>query len=45
MARLSTTSTRMETPKTKRPGIHAKTKHSNSKNAKHYKKKYRGQGK
>jgi len=27
-----------------RPGVHAKTKHSNCKTSKHYKKKYRGQG-
>lgn len=33
------------TPPTKRPGIHAKTKNSNSKRSKHYKKTYRGQGK
>lgn len=31
--------------KTKRPGIHAKTKTSKSKNATNYKKQYRGQGK
>jgi hypothetical protein len=30
--------------KVSRPGIHAKTKHSNNKNSKNYKKKYRGQG-
>lgn len=36
---------KMETPKRRRPGVHAKTKTSRSKNAKHYKKKYRGQGK
>jgi hypothetical protein len=30
---------------TKRPGIHAKTKSSKSKNATNYKKTYRGQGK
>ena len=30
--------------KKKRPGVHAKTKTSRSKNAKHYKKVYRGQG-
>ena len=29
----------------KRPGVHAKSKTSNSKQAKNYKKKYRGQGK
>ena len=28
----------------KRPGIHAKTKCSNSKNSKNYQKQYRGQG-
>ena len=27
-----------------RPGVHAKTKHSNHKQSKHYKKTYRGQG-
>jgi len=31
--------------KKKRPGIHAKSRTSNSKGAKYYKKKYRGQGK
>ena len=31
--------------KTKRPGIHAKTKTSNSKRSKNYKKMYNGQGK
>ena len=31
--------------KSKRPGIHAETKTSRSKNAKHYKKSYVGQGK
>ena len=31
--------------KKKRPGVHSKTRTSISKNAKHYKKKYRGQGK
>ncbi len=31
--------------KTKRPGVHAKTKHSNMKNSVKYKKLYRGQGK
>lgn len=29
---------------TKRPGVHAKSKTSNSKRSKNYKKKYRGQG-
>ena len=31
--------------KTKRPGIHAKSKSSKLKSSKNYKKKYRGQGK
>ena len=31
--------------KRKRRGVHSKCKTSNSKNSKHYKKKYRGQGK
>lgn len=30
--------------KKKRPGVHAKTKSSKSKNSKLYKKRYRGQG-
>ena len=30
--------------KKKRPGVHSKTKHSNSKGSKNYVKKYRGQG-
>lgn len=32
-------------PKVKRPGVHAKTKTSNSKKSKYYTKKYKGQGK
>jgi len=33
------------TPKSiNRPGVHAKTKHSNQKTSRLYKKKYRGQG-
>lgn len=32
-------------PKKRRKGIHAKSKQSNSKHSKNYKKKYRGQGK
>ncbi len=31
-------------PKVKRPGVHAKTKTSRSKNSKSYRKPYRGQG-
>ena len=36
---------KLETSKKRRPGVHSKTKTSRSKNAKNYKKKYRGQGK
>ena len=43
MARVIT-STRDKVSKKKRP-VHSKCKHSNNKNSKHYKKKYRGQGK
>jgi hypothetical protein len=32
-------------PKVSRPGVHAKTKTSRSKNATNYKKPYKGQGK
>jgi hypothetical protein len=35
----------LEKPKKKRPGVHAKTKHSRSKSSKNYVKPYRGQGK
>jgi hypothetical protein len=31
-------------PKISRPGVHAKSKVSNSKNSKNYKKSYKGQG-
>ncbi len=34
----------LEKPKKKRPGVHAKTKHSRSKSSKNYVKPYRGQG-
>lgn len=37
-------SSKLSSPKIKRPGIHSKKKSSNSKNSKNYKKKYRGQG-
>jgi len=33
-----------EKPKKRRPNVHAKTKTSNVKSSKFYKKKYRGQG-
>jgi len=36
---------KLESPKKSRPGVHAKTKTSRSKNSSNYKKKYRGQGK
>jgi hypothetical protein len=35
---------RYKTAKKKRPGVHAKTKHSVSKTNKNYVKQYRGQG-
>jgi hypothetical protein len=34
----------IEKPKRKRPGVHAKSKTSVLKSSRHYKKKYRGQG-
>lgn len=43
MARL-VVSAYIEKPKKKRPGVHAKTKHSRSKGSKNYVKPYRGQG-
>ena len=44
MDRKLTISDYIRKPKKKRPGVHAKTKHSNSKKSKHYVKKKRGQG-
>jgi len=44
MVKGSVTYTKIEEPKVKRPGVHAKTKTSNLKHSKNYKKKYRGQG-
>lgn len=35
---------KLEKPQKKRPGVHAKTKTSKSKNSVNYKKSYRGQG-
>jgi len=35
---------RYEKPKTRRPGVHAKTKSSKLKSSKNYLKRYRGQG-
>ncbi len=43
MAKLHTVSI-LKTSKVRRPGVHAKTKTSNVKSSKNYKKKYRGQG-
>jgi hypothetical protein len=47
MAKVKTSSTsssfRTKSKKT-RPGVHSKTRTSNHKGSKHYKKKYRGQG-
>ena len=40
----STTPNQVGKSKTKRPGVHAKTKSSEMKNAKNYKKSYCGQG-
>ncbi len=34
----------VDRPQKKRPGVHSKSKTSNSKNSKNYVKKYRGQG-
>jgi len=45
MAKIKSSSVNsLDTVSKRRPGIHAKTKTSRSKNAKFYKKKYRGQG-
>ena len=44
MAKAKVTSNSIESNRRKRKGVHSKTKNSASKNAKHYKKKYRGQG-
>ena len=44
MARL-VTDNYVSTSKKKRPGVHAKSKTSNSKDSRNYKKKYKGQGK
>jgi len=45
MAKIKETSTKIENPKVSRPGVHAKSKTSNLKSSKKYKKLYRGQGK
>ena len=43
-AKTLSTSIKKGTPKTKRPGIHSKTKSSKLKKSKNYKKLYCGQG-
>lgn len=40
-----TTTQKLDKPKVSRPGVHAKSKMSNLKSSKNYKKVYRGQGK
>lgn len=45
MATKSNSTTFEPRPKVSRPGVHAKSKTSNSKTAKNYKKSYKGQGK
>lgn len=44
MAKAQNTASKVISSKKTRPGIHAKTKTSSSKNATHYKKAYKGQG-
>lgn len=44
MARNRVISVKIEKPKVRRKGIHAKTKSSKLKSSKNYLKKYRGQG-
>jgi hypothetical protein len=45
MAKIKELTTKLETPKVSRPGVHAKSKTSKLKSSKNYKKLYRGQGK
>jgi len=46
MAKIKTQTgtTKLETPKVSRPGVHSKTKTSQLKSSKNYTKQYRGQG-
>ena len=44
MAKGQTVTLRVDKPKISRPGVHSKTRTSNTKNSVNYKKKYRGQG-
>lgn len=41
----ASTTSKVEPPKRKRPGVHSKSKTSKLKSSKNYKKLYRGQGK
>jgi hypothetical protein len=43
--KITSTATFNARTKVRRPGVHAKTKHSNHKASRNYKKSYRGQGK
>jgi hypothetical protein len=42
--KVSSTTTKIEKPRRKRPGVHSKCKTSKLKSSKNYKKLYRGQG-
>jgi hypothetical protein len=44
MAKINTGGAFQKRPKVSRPGVHAKTKTSKSKNSVNYKKTYKGQG-
>lgn len=44
MAKILSGGYKVDSSKSKRPGVHAKSKTSSHKGSKHYKKKYRGQG-
>ncbi len=44
MARAAGGSLQLDKPKISRPDVHSKTRNSNHKSSKNYKKKYRGQG-
>lgn len=44
MARVASSSTKLEKRNVSRPGVHSKTKTSKNKRSKNYRKSYRGQG-
>lgn len=44
MAKQAGSNVKLETPKKKRPGVHAKKSNSKLKSSRKYKKKYAGQG-